>query len=406
MFTVTSAPIGYISKISTVVITVWVFTTTIRYHTYMDFEKPGAFPNLYLGSSDYKAAYKANTTAPYCVKGNYDYDFGGGWLYKPDGCRDTAGAYSELFKKEASGVRLTTFYQESQLLHSGAYASEPTLSYFFPHVEELMVYLPNVLTVNAMGMKRANLPCVFKGSDGNGPVKHFAEGEIPAVKLKDLLTMAGLALDDENTGSGGLGVAEGSGNKYWPRYRMTGVNIILNMKYSNTNQKRVFDFSPHLEVTVTHASKENWASIGPRIMTLPQNDGRWKLVERYEYGINLSYQVMGGIGRMDTFSLIYSFLIIIAGFVLTFLVAEFLSGLWVKNYYDMKTFSENNWAMICKLTFDGFRSGQLQKSAMALGFKPVGPTANELAVGGLSEDQNTSPRSPSGGKRVIYIGDS
>ena len=33
-----------------------------------------------------------------------------------------------------------SFYQESQLEQTGAYSPNPTMSYFYPHVEELVVY--------------------------------------------------------------------------------------------------------------------------------------------------------------------------------------------------------------------------------------------------------------------------
>ena len=162
---------------------------------------------------------------------------------------------------------------------------------------------------------------------------------------------------------------------------MTGVALQFEMVYKNTNLKRPTDFTPHLEILVSVATKGQWASKGPRIMTLPQNDGRWKLVERYEYATTIFFKVSGTIGSPSLFSAIYSFLIIIAGGVITFLLAEVMCGMFVNKYWDKKNFTENNWAMVTRLTLMGFQTGELQTAAMALGFKPVGPTPVEYAVG-------------------------
>lgn len=106
-----------------------------------------------------------------------------------------------------------------------------------------------------------------------------------------------MSLDDENVNSGGLGVGGDTGNAYWPRYRLTGVGLLLEMAYKNTNPKKPFDFTKRLELNVMLASETQWNSKGPRIMTLPQNDGRWKLVERYEYDVAIFFKESGAVGR-------------------------------------------------------------------------------------------------------------
>jgi hypothetical protein len=86
----------------------------------MDFETPVTVANPYLGSGNYKAAFKAaNATPAYCSSADYLYNYGGGWNYAADGCRATAGAYSELFQKSPGRASFVSFYQEFQLEHSG-----------------------------------------------------------------------------------------------------------------------------------------------------------------------------------------------------------------------------------------------------------------------------------------------
>jgi hypothetical protein len=222
-----------------------------------------------------------------------------------------------------------------------------------------VLYIDHAMTAETAGLKEANVKTVIKGKGGK--VLHFAKGETPSAKLSDFIEMAGITLDDENRGSGGLGVAEGSGNAYWPRYRLTGMALQFEMIYKNTNQKKVTDFTPHLEIAVSLASEKQWNSKGPRIMTLPQNDGRWKLVERYEYELSINFKSAGKIGTPSAFSIIYSFLIIMAGGVLTFLLAELMSGVWIHRYLEKKNFTENNWATLTRLTFEGFQTGELQR---------------------------------------------
>ena len=197
---------------------------------------------------------------------------------------------------------------------------------------------------------------------------------------------------------------------------MTGVALQFEMAYRNTNAKRPIDFTPHLEISVSVASKNAWSSKGPRVMTLPQNDGRWKVVERYEYDVTLFFKTAGRIGTPSLFSAIYSLLIVMAGGFVTFLLAEVLCGLFIGRYMDKKTFTENNWAMITRLTLSGFQTGELQTAAMALGFSPVGPTPAEYAVGGFdsksrrdgagfmpASKQNSKTRGSKNG--VVYVGD-
>lgn len=151
-------------------------------------EVPVATTNVYLGSSGYKAANAANATPGYCASADYAYDYGGGWNYRVDGCRLTAGSYSELFQKSPGRASFVTFYQESQLENSGAYAPLPTSDYFFPHVEELVVYLDHVMATR-VGGKLPNLATTIKGVAGK--VLHFDAGATPSVRLGDLLEMAG-----------------------------------------------------------------------------------------------------------------------------------------------------------------------------------------------------------------------
>jgi hypothetical protein len=100
----------------------------------------------------------------------------------------------------------------------------------------------------------------------------FEKGETPFAKISDLLEMAGISLDDENTDSGGVGVATGT-NEYWPRYRVTGAAIQFQTIYGNTRFERPFDFEPNLEIEVSLVSANQWASKGPRVMTMAQTDG-------------------------------------------------------------------------------------------------------------------------------------
>ena len=73
MLTVSSAPIGYISKAFSIVVFVYVMVVTITEHTYMDFEIPVVVANTYLGSADYKAASAggANATPAFCTGTEY-----------------------------------------------------------------------------------------------------------------------------------------------------------------------------------------------------------------------------------------------------------------------------------------------------------------------------------------------
>jgi len=151
---------------------------------------------------------------------------------------------------------------------------------------------------------------------------------------------------------------------------------------------------------------------------VPQPNGTWKQVERYEYDLVVFLKTAGKIGTPSAFSLIYSFLIILAGGVATFLLAEIMSGMWIHRYFEKKNFTVNNWATLTRLTFEGFQTGELQRAAMALGFQPAGPSSSELAVGGfdnkaikggyagavLDKAATMSPKKASK-SNVVYIGD-
>jgi len=380
MLQVSEPLMGYLAKLVGVVVMLYVLFATISQHSYMKFEVPTVAVNPYPGSSSFKTALAANASAPYCNNPVYDYTYSSAWIYKDNQCRNTGGALPEIYSKSKGVVNLVTYYSEYDLLPDGRYASEPQRNYFYPHVEEVWLYFDHVM--DSRNIHGSNVKTSIEGQ-GSDKVHYFEDGDTVAIKVKDLVELAWLSLDDENKNSGGS--APPVGGKYWPSYRLTGLGIAMKMEYANTYQDSPMKSSKTLRINVRSSTEGSWTSKGPRILTVPQADGRFKMVERYEYGLTINYHPAGKIGQFEFFSLLYSVTVMVALVMISTFVITSLSHVFVKSFNSMKSFTENHWLAIEALTYKAREEGWLQDAAMALGVDMEAPRDSQRKIAAFTE---------------------
>jgi len=219
--------------------------------------------------------------------------------------------------------------------------------------------------MDVKGIHGYNLPTKISGPGKRKPLK-FKPRETPRISVAEMLEFAGFSegLDEQNVNSGGIGPK--APNTRWPGYRLTGLDLSMTMYYRNTNEDKPFEFEERLDIEIHAVTKGAWASFGPRLLTVPQQDGNFKLVERYEYGITVNYNAAGKIGRFEFFALLYSITVMVALVVCSKWAITSISHVFVRRFDDMKTFTENHWLAIEALTYRYTSAGWLGDAAKAL----------------------------------------
>ena len=240
----------------------------------------------------------------YCTNSSYDYDYGGGWKYKLPTCDTHSPA--EISVKEPDRIFITTMYQQTTSIgwacddpeHAsnvaacagvftavGLQCQCETLETIFPlATEEMTISLRHAyatLGPSPAGRKSGDSSIAAEDADGNVPldtvfaaadrdaagaapsdvvIKGGAAGGI-SFTLAQWLGMAGVHLDRANTAEP---TDARPGVERKPFYRMTGVQLDVEIDYSNKNLEtgKADPTVSRVTAEVVLSPKRGWAGLG------------------------------------------------------------------------------------------------------------------------------------------------
>ena len=148
-------------------------------------------------------------------------------------------------------------------------------------------------------------------------VKTFNENENIKFKVNDWIEMANLDLNDYNYATKISDEGEHVLNVYHPKFRMTGIEIIIKINCNNLITETGEDYGDtYCDIKPT--INEGWASKGSSIFYLEYPDLKEEFVksvykDRYRYGIKFKFYINGKIGKFSFNNMINT---LIAGIVL------------------------------------------------------------------------------------------
>ena len=148
-------------------------------------------------------------------------------------------------------------------------------------------------------------------------VKTFNKNENIKFKVNDWIKMANLDLNDHNYATKLSDEGEHVINAYHPKFRMTGIEIVLKINCNNLIKETGEDYG-ETYCDIKPTINEGWASKGSSIFYLEYPDLNQKFVksvykDRYRYGIKFKFYINGKIGKFSFNNMINTF---IAGVVL------------------------------------------------------------------------------------------
>ena len=315
------------------------------------FAETTSHPSKTCGSaSNCLTVRNALMTAPYCSSENYNFLYSDDFRYEaypasragPE-CRETD--IYELNTKKSDYISFSTVFTEKQLYGwpcdlpandsfvaaatancDEAPISDPRTpeqcecriekSVFPAAIEEYLVQIQHGYTVTDLNgyswFGSSQVRNVPNRLDTiilwpNGTRRSYQAGIDIALTVKEIVTMAGIDLDDDNTN---VANEPGSPTKY-PKYRHTGMAISVVMDYTNRHPGELIvtlDQDIDVVVNVTLQARD-WTSIGPNTFypSYPvgaDNAKRYHRVIRYPQDIEINFVARGYAYALNTVHLV------------------------------------------------------------------------------------------------------
>eukprot|EP01138_Halocafeteria_seosinensis_P006958 gb/GECG01007116.1/.p1 GENE.gb/GECG01007116.1/~~gb/GECG01007116.1/.p1 ORF type:complete len:418 (+),score=51.72 gb/GECG01007116.1/:1-1254(+) len=316
-------------------------------HQYMHKVSPATSVNAWVAGQDFLNGLERmdqnRIGLPwYCNNSATEYRYGPVFTYFDNLC-DTKAVLGEIFHKESQAVGIVTYYQDQPLKRVGR--GEP-VNNFIPGVENITLFFSHGFTTS-IGISDANVQTTVRSEKGDKP-KNFAEGEPVSIQIAELLDMAGIDLDERHIDSGGEPPEHG---RKWPLFRMTGVDITVEMRYKNFRSSSVFDFSNTLDATVT-ATEGVWTSLGQIMHSKWEgnsSDGQLIPYERYPQVIMFNFKASGEIGTPDPFTAIMNIAVGAAIFGVAKTIVDTSGNFLVRQFYDKKNLDHGDFLTVQKI---------------------------------------------------------
>lgn len=189
---------------------------------------------------------------------------------------------------------------------------------FLYKAEDVMVTItPNYITSWQATGKLTKFDVVdIYGKALEGPQYTSTTGSL-ALTVSDMLTLAGSSLDALNPNSGGYGPSDvQSGNRAWPPYRLTGLQLVATVSITNIYTANPGNFNYTAKIAFDLTSTGSWhqpnpllilqgetanAATGAHLLDLAYTTREWS-------GLEVQFVASGRVGRPDVFAAIAALL--------------------------------------------------------------------------------------------------
>lgn len=272
-----------------------------RQELYMEKEIPSGYTTIWIDPGNITQVQKHNPIPNYCLNHEYDYIFTNNWDYRNNSCIHLA--YPESYEKTREDIFITTYLTEKY--YNGT--NELTYNNFFQvGAEELKISFDHFYTTSFS--EGSNLDdqddITTYIYDVNNNIRHtFNPGETITLSVKEWLQLLNINLNTRNTD-----IQADLYNRH-PIFRMSGLNLILNIKYFNLESISKYK-KPTCEIHLDVI--EGWASLGSEVSYLKQPTcvlnmeeqrlckNNAEFVERYKYGVRFVLLASGEMGKFNT----------------------------------------------------------------------------------------------------------
>mmetsp|Transcript_42207 Transcript_42207/g.70445 ORF Transcript_42207/g.70445 Transcript_42207/m.70445 type:complete len:920 (-) Transcript_42207:523-3282(-) len=162
-----------------------------------------------------------------------------------------------LWKSQADADESNTG-QSPDKCYSGVDLTRPAIGIFTEGVEALELgFRASFITSYGKNVRKAETTvqsgdCLTASFPGSCRSFKFQEGEPIVMNVSSLLFVAGVDLDSLNVDSGGIGPTK---DQTWPKYRLTGVRLIVSLKYENYFDWKPFTVKNVLTITIKQGNK-------------------------------------------------------------------------------------------------------------------------------------------------------
>ena len=283
----------------------------------------------------------------YCNSSSTNYRYSSTFIYEDNQC-ETNFVFGDIYREEHLSASLTSYFQDFPISDPGE-----SKNAFVPDIENVTLFATHTAS-SGVGVGGVNIEGTMKRRDGQ-VLKKIADGSPIEIKISELLEMTGISLDDRNVDSGGDPPTSGM---HWPLYRLTGVSILVEMKYENFRATAPFDFTKSLTIQAT-ASNKIWNSRN-QVRVWKQEDGEFRPYERFPQVVSVSFQTAGEFGSFDAFTAIMNLGIAFAIFDAVKTFVDWLGTYLLNEFYKMKTIDRISW-----LTLEAIRR-KARRSAIEL----------------------------------------
>uniref|UniRef100_A0A7S0R6H3 Uncharacterized protein n=1 Tax=Pyramimonas obovata TaxID=1411642 RepID=A0A7S0R6H3_9CHLO len=169
----------------------------------------------------------------------------------------------------------------------------------------------------------------------------FEEGQPVILSLKELMFIAGVNLDAENEDSGGIGVDDPDIKQTWPTYRMTGMRLILSLKYENFFNMKPFFMKNILTVTVVQGNQGAWTKVDERniLKTMGFKDGTQNganVTARDMWGVEMIFSSTSQVGRPSMATFLVTLLGSMVLLALATSMVDITAGMIIQGFRESK----------------------------------------------------------------------
>ena len=327
--------IGGLSRLFQLLVIAFIIFDLLTKQMYFKTEIPSGYTTVWAESNElYSMQTSANQNKPsYCDNPNYNYIYSVPyWDYRNISCINMH--YSEMYQKGENEIFYMTFFTENNIELGNCDIIE-SRNCMIQNQLDGNCFCQNMKNYFTVGSEKMNLAFdhiysttfATGGNIGLGDVvlvktyirkindeKNyyiFEKGQNINLKIEDWLAIAGIELDETNGGTKNSEFGYGIREITPVKYRISGVEIILKVKYYNieyiSNEE-----DPICIIEV--APNFGWASKGSHITYLNYpdlvtnqsffNNSTMNYVDRYRYGIKFKFIVSGLMGVFDWYALL------------------------------------------------------------------------------------------------------
>lgn len=322
------------TKVLQIVVFCLLLTDLLIHELYHKTEIPSGYTSMWAESNDLVNYH--NTTHIYCDNLDYNYVYQKpDWEYTNISCVDLD--YSEMHIKGENEIFFLTHFTENQINITDSDKDIISKRNFFTTgVEGMILAFDHFFSTSFTeggNVARRKIRTHLRDCGNNYDKYVFQPGETIKLSIKQWMDLACIDLENSNTGTIESLPDPLVKNIDYPKFRLTGIDLLVKISYYNMKSISGYDSE---ECLIHLMVNEGWSSKGSSITYLNYPNLNTEVynnhyVDRYKYGIKFKFLVTGLMGTFDFYNVVTHF---VSGKVLidmcALIVITFASTFFVK----------------------------------------------------------------------------